>query len=216
MRHAISCVRSARTERRRVLRLDHLAIAAGTLEDGVAWAEERLGVRFLAGGKHARFGTHNRLLGLADGLYLEVIAADPDATCDGARWFGLDAFAGPPRLVNWICEATDFDAFMLHGMRKVAMERGDLRWDMGVPLDGSLPLDGGFPTVLHWHTDTPPGRSLAPSGCALRTLTIAHPQANDIENDLSGHLSDPRVRFDVATIPRLGAEFETPRGVVKL
>jgi hypothetical protein len=198
------------------LRLDHLAIAAETLEDGVAWAEERLGVSFLAGGKHARFGTHNQLLGLADGLYLEVIAADPDATCDGARWFGLDAFEGPPRLTNWICELSDFDAFMVHGMRKVVMQRGNLRWDMGVPTDGSLPLGGGFPTVLHWHTDTPPGRSLAPSGCVLRSLTIAHPQVDEIKHGLSDHLTDPRVRFEVAPDIRLSAAFETPRGIVTL
>jgi hypothetical protein len=198
------------------LRLDHLAIAAETLEDGVAWAEVRLGVSFQAGGKHARYATHNRLLGLADGLYLEVIAADPNASCDGARWFGLDKSSGPPRLVNWICEPDDFHEFMVYGMRKVAMERGDLRWDMGVPPDGSVPLDGGFPTVLHWHTDTPPGRSLAPSGCALQTLTIAHPQADDIKNALSGKLTDPRVRFVGAQEIQLSAAFETPRGVVTL
>jgi hypothetical protein len=198
------------------LRLDHLAIAAETLADGVAWAEDRLGVSFLAGGKHARYATHNRLLGLADGLYLEVIAADPNASCDGARWFGLDRFAGPPRLVNWICEPEGFDTFMVHGMRKVAMERGDLRWDMGVPPDGSLPLDGGFPTVLHWHTDTPPGRSLSSSGCALQTITIAHPKADEIENALSGQMTDRRVRFVVAPEIQLSAAFQTPRGVVTL
>jgi hypothetical protein len=77
-------------------------------------------------------------------------------------------------------------------------------------------LDGGFPTVLHWHTDTPPGRSLAPSGCALQTLTIAHPQADDIKNALSGKLTDPRVRFVGAQEIQLSAAFETPRGVVTL
>ena len=196
------------------MRLDHLAIAAETLEDGVAWAEDRLGVSFLAGGKHVRYATHNRLLGLADGLYLEVIAADPNASCDGARWFGLDKFSGPPRLANWICEPDDFHEFMVYGMRKVSMERGDLRWDMGVPEDGSLPLGGGFPTILQWHTDKPPGRSLAPSGCALQTLTIAHPQADVIKNSLSSKLTDPRVRFVVAQEIQLSAAFETPRGMV--
>jgi hypothetical protein len=196
------------------LRLDHLVITAETLEDGVAWAEDRLGVSFLAGGKHARYATHNRLLGLADGLYLEVITADPNASCDGARWFGLDKFSGPPRLANWICEPDDFHEFMVYGMRKVSMERGDLRWDMGVPEDGSMPLGGGFPTILHWHTDKPPGRSLAPSGCALQTLTIAHPQADVIKNSLSSKLTDPRVRFVVAQEIQLSAAFETPRGMV--
>mgnify|MGYP000321102334 CR=1 FL=1 len=198
------------------MKLDHLAIAAETLEEGVAWAEERLGVSFLAGGKHERFATHNRLLGLADGLYLEVIARDPDATCDGARWFGLDDFSGPPRLANWICEPDDFDALMVHGMRKVPMTRGALKWDMGVPMDGSLPLGGGFPTVLRWHTDTPPGRSLASSGCALRRLTIAHPQADNIATELGGQLLDDRVTFTVAPDLRLTAEFDTPNGVVTL
>ena len=198
------------------MRLDHLAIAAVTLEEGVAWVEERLGVSFQPGGKHTRYGTHNRLLGLADGLYLEVIAVDPDATCDGARWFGLDTFVGPPRLVNWICESMSFNEFMLYGMHKVSMERGDLHWDIGVPLDGSLPMGGGFPTILKWYTDTPPGCSLALSGCALRALTVAHPQAEDIKRTLTGQLTDPRVRFEVAPTIWLSAEFETPGGVVKL
>lgn len=197
------------------MRLDHLAIAAETLDEGVNWAEERLGVRFSAGGKHSRFATHNRLMGLADGLYLEVIARDPEASCESARWFGLDDFSGPPRLANWICEPGDFDASMVHGMRKVAMSRGDLTWDMGVPVDGSLPMGGGFPTVLHWHTDTPPGRRLARSGCALRRLTVSHPQAKEIAAELTGRLLDDRVRFVIGDIG-LSAEFETPRGLVTL
>ncbi|MEN8840298.1 MAG: VOC family protein [Octadecabacter sp.] len=198
------------------MRLDHLAIAAETLEEGVAWAQERLGVTFLAGGKHARFATHNQLLGLADGLYLEVITTDPAANCDGPRWFALDHFKGPPRLANWICEADDIDAFMVHGMRKVAMERGDLRWDMGVPPDGSLPMAGGFPTVLQWHTDNPPGRSLAQSGCALHRLNVCHPQADKIEVQLAGQLRDARVHFEVSDTVGLSAVFETPNGPVTL
>lgn len=198
------------------MRLDHLAIAAQTLEEGMTWAEERLGVKFLAGGKHARFGTHNRLLGLEDGLYLEVIAADPDAQIDGPRWFGLDDFRGPPRLANWICEADEFGAMLRHGMRGVAMQRGNLSWDMGVPLDGSLPLGGGFPTVLKWRTDSPPGRSLAASGCRLVGLSIAHPQARQIESEVAEALNDPRIWFEVSDEVKLSAEFETPRGRVML
>ncbi|HCP81952.1 MAG TPA: VOC family protein [Octadecabacter sp.] len=198
------------------MRLDHLAIAAETLEEGVAWAQERLGVAFLAGGKHPRFGTHNQLLGLEGGLYLEVIAVDPDADCDGPRWFALDDFKGPPRLANWICEADDLDAGLVHGMRKIAMQRGDLRWDMGVPQDGSLPMDGGFPTLLQWHTDTPPGQSLAQSGCALHRLTIKHPQADAISDQLVDQLTDDRVHFELSEHIGLNAEFETPNGKVTL
>lgn len=196
------------------MRLDHIAIASETLEEGVAWAEERLGVPLVAGGQHERFGTHNRLLGLADGLYLEVIAVDPVTASQGPRWFGLDDFHGPPRLVNWICEPDDFDAFLRHGMRSVPMKRGDLRWDMGAPVDGSLPMGGGFPTVLRWHTEHPPGRALPASGCRLRRLTIRHPQAARITSELEGHLADPRVEFQESEEISLSAVLQTPSGEV--
>lgn len=198
------------------MRLDHLAIAAETLEGGVAWAEERLGVTLGAGGKHARYGTHNRLLGLADGLYLEVIAVDPDGQSAGPRWFDLDNFKGRPRLANWICEAADFDGALQFGMEAVAMSRGDLRWDMGVPPDGSLPMGGAYPTVLRWHTEKPPGQRLAPSGCRLVMLTIRHPNADAVEQGLNGALQDPRVRFEVAPDFSLSAEMDCPRGRVVL
>ena len=178
------------------MRLDHLAIAAETLEDGTAWAEAAFGVPFQLGGKHARYGTHNRLLGLEDDLYIEVIAPDPYGQSDGPRWFGLDTFEGPPRLANWICEPVDLEEYLRHGMQRVQMQRGALRWDMGVPPDGSLPMGGGFPTVLSWHTDTPPGQSLPSSGFALTRLTINHPQAAAIERDLSDALDDARIVFE--------------------
>lgn len=197
------------------MRLDHLAIGAQTLQEGVAWAEAKLGVSFQAGGTHARFATHNRLLGVADGLYLEVIAADPDATCEGTRWFGLDTFSGPLRLVNWICEPADFDAALRHGLEKVSMRRDALKWDMGVRPDGTLPLGGTYPTVLKWHKSSPPGRSLPNSGIALHRLVIEHPHAAGIQAEVA-ELNDLRVEFHVAAAPNLRATFDTPTGRVTL
>lgn len=197
------------------MRLDHLAIVAASLEDGVAWAEDRLGVVLGAGGKHPRYGTHNRLLGLEDGLYLEVIAPDPDGASKGPRWFGLDHVESPPRLGNWICEPSDFEGALRHGMQSVPMARGNLRWDMGVPPNGSLPLGGAYPTVLRWHTDTPPGKSLPQSGCAMLKLTVQHPDAVAIERDVGVGL-DPRVRFVESADIRLSATFKTPKGEVTL
>ena len=80
------------------MRLDHLAIACRDLWAGCDWAQAALGVPFGPGGRHARFGTHNRLLGLGPDLYLEVIAPDPDAApFEGPRWFGLDTPPPVPR-----------------------------------------------------------------------------------------------------------------------
>ncbi len=83
--------------------LDHIAVSGTTLPEAVAAVEEALGVRMQPGGEHAVFHTHNALLGLADGLYLEAIAINPDAPVpERPRWFDLDRFAGPARLTNWI------------------------------------------------------------------------------------------------------------------
>ena len=45
--------------------IDHLVVAAGTLEQGVQWCHDTLGVQPELGGEHARYGTHNRLLKIA-------------------------------------------------------------------------------------------------------------------------------------------------------
>ena len=72
--------------------LDHLVVAARTLDEGSAWLFERLGVRPVEGGKHAFMGTHNRLLKIGPREYLEVIAIDPNAPPPARpRWFALDA-----------------------------------------------------------------------------------------------------------------------------
>ncbi|MCF2905473.1 VOC family protein [Octadecabacter sp. CECT 8868] len=198
------------------MKLDHLAIAAETLDEGVAWAEERLGVTFESGGKHERYGTHNKLLGLAGSIYLEVIAIDPDVQCTVPRWFDLDNFSGPPRLINWICEPDVLDPMLKHGMERVPMQRGDLHWDMGVPLDGSLPMGGGFPTVLSWDTDVPPGVLLTPTRLVLEELTVRHPIADTISAELEGILADDRVRFRKDDEISLSARFRNRNKVVTL
>ena len=49
--------------------LDHLVVAADTLEQGVAWCEATLGVRPSAGGQHVFMGTHNRVLDISTPRY---------------------------------------------------------------------------------------------------------------------------------------------------
>ena len=93
---------------------DHLAVAAVSLDEGAAAIEAALGVPLQAGGKHAAMGTHNRLLSLGPGEYLEVIAIDPGAPAPArARWFGLDGFAGTARPRAWILRCADLDVALV-------------------------------------------------------------------------------------------------------
>ena len=88
------------------LRLDHLVISARTLDEGTQYVADTLGVAPAGGGAHPLMRTHNRLLNLWGGVYLEVIAIDPQAAApaDGAapraRLFALDDPATHARLEN--------------------------------------------------------------------------------------------------------------------
>lgn len=192
--------------------LDHLAVACTSLDEGTAWVQDQLGVTLQPGGQHPRYGTHNMLLGLADGIYLEVIAKDPDAVPEaGHAWFGLDDFTGAPRLANWICQTSDIDTAPAIAGQPRALTRGDLAWQITVPDDGSLPFQGGFPTLIQWGTGTQhPATSLAPSGCRLVRFEVRHPDAAEIADLIS--LTDPRITLSTGGLA-MKATFETPHGL---
>ena len=198
------------------MRLDHLAVAAETLEAGRALVEERLGLRLQTGGKHAHFGTHNLLLGLEDGLYLEVIAVDPEAPAPGyPRWFDLDRFSGLARLQTWICAVDDLDAAVVQYPRAgapVALARGDLRWRMAVPEDGVLPWDNRFPALIEWQGAAHPVARLEASGARLERLVVCHPEAAALGAALGPVLRDARVVFEPGA-SSLRAEIATSGGL---
>ena len=191
--------------------LDHIAVACADLATGVAWLEKRLGVPMVAGGQHARFGTHNKLLGLGDGLYLEVIAPDPVAKISGPRWFGLDHAPSQPAWGNWIARYDDLAKHAGLTGPAVAMTRGDLRWQITVPDDGSLPMDGGFPTLIKWdRMDQHPAAHLPRSGVSLRSWDVFHPRADWLR--VTYGTADARVTFHSAETTRFRATFDTPNG----
>lgn len=193
--------------------LDHIAVVCADLDVGAAWLSARLGVPLLGGGVHPKYGTHNRLLGLADGLYLEVIAPDPAASVQGPRWFDLDAAPAAPRWGNWICRAEDLGAQAAVSGPAVQMTRGDLTWQITVPVDGSLPLHGGFPTLIHWDDmASHPATKLPQSGCRLTRWEVHHPDAAHLREICV--LDDARVQFITAATPHFVAHFETPHGPV--
>ena len=160
------------------MQLDHLVVTCADLPEGTAWLEEALGVATQAGGRHARMGTHNRLLSLGPDEYLEVIAPDPEAKAPGRpRWFALDR-RGAPGLTNWAVRTDDIEADLVRmpegSGSPVAMERGDLRWRFAIPDDGEQPLGGASPALLQW--DGPhPAPMLDDAGCRLVSLTVRTP-----------------------------------------
>lgn len=199
-----------------MLRLDHLAVSARALAEGVAAVEEALGVALAGGGQHPHMATHNRLLGLGD-IYLEVIAADPQAPRPAwPRWFDLDRFSGPPQLTNWICACDRLEEALAHAPpgagAPVDLQRGDYRWRMAVPEDGQLPFDGCFPALIQWQGHLHPARALPESGIRLVAFEMTHPQAGALQAALAGRFSDPRVSLRQGPEKAMQAVFATPRG----
>ncbi len=64
--------------------IDHLSVTASTLAAGIDDDVQALGVTPLAGGAHARMGTHNCLLKLGENMFLAVIAVNPAQPATGA------------------------------------------------------------------------------------------------------------------------------------
>ena len=157
--------------------LDHLVVAARSLDEGAAWVESKLGVATAAGGKHALMATHNRLLRLDARRYLEVIAVDPDAPAPPRpRWFALDTaamrerLARGPALVHWVERTDDLEAALRgypEAVEILSFTRGPYRWRMGVPRDGRLPADGAVATLIQWEGGLHPWDALPETGVSL-------------------------------------------------
>jgi hypothetical protein len=199
-----------------MLRLDHLAVSATTLAEGVDVLEQALGVALAPGGIHALMSTYNRLLGLGD-IYLEVIAIDPAAPKPPhPRWFDLDHFTGRPRLTNWIVACNDLDAALAtlpQGVgAAVDLERGDLRWRMAVPVDGRLPFGNAHPALIEWQGSAHPAQRLPDVGVRLDLLEIATPDAAALTAALAGKFTDARVHITQGPEKAMRAQFSTPHG----
>lgn len=205
---------------------DHLVLAAHDLDAGAAWLEERLGVTLAPGGRHARMGTHNRLLGLGDSFYLELIAIDPQAVAPGRRrWFALDRSPASerPRLIHWVARSDDIardEAGCTEALGEILpMERGDYRWRISVPADGHLPGDGLVPTLIQWDVPFHPAGRLPESGCRLMKLEGFHPQPERIRAALDALRLASRLDIHPCAADgavQLIAYLRTKRGLVEL
>ena len=197
-----------------MLTLDHLAVSARSLAEGVNWVEAALGVTLGPGGQHPHMATHNRLLGLGD-LYLEVIAIDPDAAPPPwPRWFDLDHFTGEPRLTNWVARTENLTAALASAPpgtgTPVDLQRGNYHWTMAVPATGKLPFDGAFPALIQWHPPHHPTQALPDVHIRLTRFEIAHPEADALRAVLT--LTDPRLHITQGRAKALRATFATPNG----
>jgi hypothetical protein len=205
------------------LALDHLAIVAPSLAEGVAHVQDVLGVEMGPGGQHPLMGTHNRLIGLGSACYLEVIAIDPKAPPPVGlkRWFGLDGtqdvrrrWDEGRRLAAWVARVADLDAAIkgqssLYG-EATQLSRGALTWRFGVRADGQIPARGAAPYLIEWPDGKGPAATMPASGLTLRRLVVTSPDPAMLPAAPAG------VAYEKGAEVALVAEIATPRGIAIL
>ena len=222
-----------------VSRVDHLVVAAASLEQGVQWCEATLGITPGPGGEHPLMGTHNRLLSVASmtypAAYLEIIAINSGAICarkTGARrWFDLDdtvlqasVAARGPHLVHFVASTASALAGA-KALTRLGLDRGELleasrqtpqgllSWKITVREDGQRLFYGALPTLIEWG-EVHPVNSMADSDVRLISLQATHarPAALQAAYEAIGLVKVELIQGR----PQLAATLETPRGMVTL
>ena len=203
--------------------IDHILYATSDLKRGMDEIEELLGVRPVEGGHHAQYGTHNALLSLGPGIYLEVIARDPDLP-PPERGALIDVpETDGSRLVAWVYRVKDIqessdvlrDAGILLGpIDKGSRKKPDgsvISWELTDPY--TRPLNGAIPLLIDWG-DTVHPSGVVPSGGDLVELTVTHPEPDSVRNALSALGAEIRVskgdRF------RISARIKTEHGLITI
>jgi len=203
--------------------IDHIAIGAANLEQGIEAMRTRLDVEVPRGGKHPDMSTHNCLTRTGAGNFLEVIAIDPDAPDPGrTRWFTLDDPATQsrlkirPRALCWVVGTDDLDGIVANSPVDLGeildLSRGDLRWRLTVPKDGSL-LEGGlFPAFIEWSPGPHPSAGMQDVGLRLNSTHIRHPDPAGMKAKFQAFSIDHLADFSAADEPSLAFGLTTPDG----
>jgi TusA-related sulfurtransferase len=206
-----------------MLALDHITVGAITLEAGLQYVEKALGVRVPPGGAHPLMGTHNHLMQLGEGVFLEVIAPNPAVSPRRPRWFGLDGkelrteLERSPRVITWVIRTDDVAGVLERLNDKqaeaVQVSRGTLSWLISVAPDGSMPMGGAFPTFIQWPAGPHPSLKMGALGCRLERLEVSHPHADQITDALNVlEFKEPRLSIVVGR-QCLCATISTPAGL---
>ena len=197
--------------------LDHILLGCSDLDRGIAFVEERTGIRAAFGGVHPGRGTQNALLSLGTRRYLEIIA--PDLKQSGTPQYPVITKLIEPRLIGWAAHPGGLQSFAA----KLAKS--------GVPADSPTPgsrrrSDGRvlqwkaltlkenpaslLPFFIEWSADSIHPSVDSPKGCSLLRFEAASPETKSLSKQfaLLG-LDIPIVKGDR---PQLRATISGPKG----
>ena len=182
-------------------RLDHIVIAASTLEQGADYIREQLGVEIPDGGRHEMMGTHNKVMSLGNSVYLEVIAVNPKMQPPASpRWFGLDdphvihSISRKPRLLTWAVNTSNLEYLVEQSSVNIGdirhAQRDNLKWKVAITEDGRLPGAGFIPLCIQWLVDFHPSENMQQLDCKFESLSLFHPRPQWLRSSLASIHAD--------------------------
>jgi hypothetical protein len=201
--------------------LDHIILGIGDLDKGIAWVEQRTGVRATFGGVHPGRSTRNALLALGPDCYLEIIAPDPQQS--SPTWFSQILTIPEPKLIAWAVHTPDLTALaqtattaglQIDGPHDGARSRPDgkvLSWKLF-----HLREDRGglLPFFIEWCPDSVHPAADAPPGCTLKRFHLQSPEAPELARVF--RTLHVKVTTELGEKPRMLARIVSPKGELEL
>ena len=173
--------------------LDHILLGCADLQRGIAFVEERTGVKAAFGGVHPGRGTQNALLSLGERRYLEIIAPDPKQAGTAGQQGSVERLKlrelVEPRLVTWAAHPGSA-AELAEKLKKAGVaEEGPTPGSRKRP-DGrvlqwqtvNLADDAGglLPFFIEWGAESAHPSVDAPKGCAIEKFWVESPEAEKL------------------------------------
>jgi hypothetical protein len=169
--------------------LDHIILGCNDLDRGIAFVEERTGVRAILGGVHPGRGTRNALLSLGKRRYLEIMAPDPDQP-DAKEPLALHLRKlSEPQITGWAVHPGDVGSLAkklrdagvaFEGPTPGSRKRPDgrvLQWQTLTLKDNASWL---LPFFIEWSADSLHPSADAPAGCRLIRFEAVTPEPDTL------------------------------------
>src|SRR5215813_5145508 len=205
--------------------LDHILLGCSDLERGIAWVEERTGVKAAFGGVHPGRGTQNALLSLGERHYWEIIAPDPkQAGSTGPQSsVGRLGLLGlkEPRLVAWAAHPGDVAA-LAERLKKAGIpaagpwpgsrKRPDGRMLQWKTVNLADDAGGLLPFFIEWSAESVHPSVDAVKGCTIEKFWVESPEPEKLKKRFDAIGID--VRVSSGEKARLRARIAGPKGVM--
>ncbi len=203
--------------------LDHLVFAVPDLESSVEAFSERLGAAPAFGGRHESVGTHNAILPVQGGSYVELMAPDPSNPDPPLGLpFGL-ATLTEPRLVTWAVRTQDIGAAVQRArtagcdpgvvvdLARDTPEGDRLTWRLTVRREALAA--GLVPFLIDWGS-TPHPSGTSEALCRVEGFGAEHPDPESVRVLLRA--LDVSLDVEQGLQPRLRATVVGPGGSIEL